>query len=153
LNSKDAGVSYIVEGIGYDFVPEVLSRIDGDIDEWVKTSDVESFAAARLLHRQEGLLCGGSCGAALAGAFSWLEKSESGRRIAQTPGANVVVVLPDGIRNYMSKPWFLEMTMQAEPTALAAQIKTILEPTDSHLAEKSGEQVAGEIEKSMKEHM
>jgi cystathionine beta-synthase len=90
LNTEDAGLSYIVEGIGYDFVPEVLSRVAGDIDEWVKTSDVQSFEAARLLMRMEGLLCGGSSGAALGGLFEWVSQSETGRKLAQTPGANVV---------------------------------------------------------------
>jgi hypothetical protein len=90
LNTEDAGISYIVEGIGYDFIPDVLSRVDGDIDEWLKTSDEESFAAARMLMRMEGLLCGGSSGAALSGALHWLETAESGKKIAQTPGANVV---------------------------------------------------------------
>jgi cystathionine beta-synthase len=84
-----------VEGIGYDFVPEVLSRVQGDIDEWLKTSDEEAFAAVRLLMRHEGLLVGGSSGSALSGALRWL-KSEGGRKIADTPGLNVVVLLPDG---------------------------------------------------------
>jgi cystathionine beta-synthase len=90
LNSADAGLPYVVEGIGYDFVPDVLSRVAGDIDEWRKTSDAGSFAAARMLMRMEGLLCGGSSGAALAGALDWLATSERGRALAQTPGANVV---------------------------------------------------------------
>jgi cystathionine beta-synthase len=64
-----------------------------------------------------------------------------------------VVVLPDGIRNYMSKPWFLEMTMQAEATPLAAQIADILRPTSSHLATKDGSKIAKEIGVKMKEHM
>ena len=73
----------------------MLSRVEGDIDVWLKTSDAESFAAARLLMRMEGLLIGGSSGAALSGALRWLA-SDEGRRIAQTEGANVVVLLPDG---------------------------------------------------------
>jgi hypothetical protein len=62
-------------------------------------------------------------------------------------------VLPDGIRNYMSKPWFLEMTMQAEPSALAATIKHTLGPQDGHLAEKPGGALAKEIGASMDAHM
>ena len=45
---------YKVEGIGYDFIPDVLDR--GLVDEWVKTEDRESFLMARRLIRQEGLL-------------------------------------------------------------------------------------------------
>jgi len=93
LNESDAGKLYVVEGIGYDFVPDVLDR--KDVDVWIKTSDEESFAAVQTLMRSEGLLVGGSSGTALAGALSWL-KSEEGQVIANEPGRNLVVLLPDG---------------------------------------------------------
>ena len=93
LNEQDSGAAYVVEGIGYDFVPDVLDR--ADIDTWLKTGDDESFEAVRKLMRLEGLLVGGSSGSALSGALRWL-KSEQGKAIAQTKGANVVVLLPDG---------------------------------------------------------
>ena len=95
LNDADEGASYVVEGIGYDFVPDVLTREIGVVDVWVKTSDEEAFAAVSLLMRREGVLVGGSSGSALAGALAWL-RSEAGRIVAQTPGLNVVVLLPDG---------------------------------------------------------
>ncbi|CAK9821293.1 Cystathionine beta-synthase [Anthophora retusa] len=84
---------YEVEGIGYDFVPTVLDR--NVIDKWVKTEDCESLNAARTLIRQEGLLCGGSSGAALVAAFKIAKDLPEGKR--------VVVILPDGIRNYLTK--------------------------------------------------
>ena len=92
--AKDEGVgTYKVEGIGYDFIPEVLER--DLVDRWVKTKDRQSFLLARELIREEGLLVGGSSGAALYAA------------LAEAPslpeGANCVVILPDGVRNYMSK--------------------------------------------------
>lgn len=65
------------------------------IDSWVKTNDTGAFAAVKLLMRHEGMLVGGSCGSVLAGALEWL-RSESGREISQTPGKNVVIMLPDG---------------------------------------------------------
>jgi cystathionine beta-synthase len=86
---------YVVEGIGYDFIPDVLSRDPADVDHWIKTADEEAFEAVRKLMRLEGLLVGGSSGSALSGALRWL-KSEQGRSIAQTKGLNVVVLLPDG---------------------------------------------------------
>lgn len=46
--------------------------------------------------RLEGLLVGGSSGSALAGAMDWL-KSPAGRKIAQSEGKNVVILLPDGL--------------------------------------------------------
>ena len=84
---------YKVEGIGYDFIPDVLDR--SLVHEWIKTEDREAFLMARRLIRQEGLLCGGSCGSAMAAA----------RRFAETFGPNkrIVVILPDSVRNYMTK--------------------------------------------------
>ncbi|KAH7890815.1 pyridoxal phosphate-dependent enzyme beta subunit [Phlebopus sp. FC_14] len=110
---------YVVEGIGYDFVPQVLSRDKQDIDAWIKTSDDEAFKAVERLMKREGLLVGGSSGSALSGALMWL-KTEQGRKIAQTEGANVVVLLPDGIRNYMSKEWFLNFALRSESSACAS---------------------------------
>jgi cysteine synthase len=53
--------------------------------------------------RTEGLLVGGSSGSALAGAIKFLQDTPEGQAIAQREDANVVVILPDGIRNYISK--------------------------------------------------
>ncbi|MDA9951230.1 cystathionine beta-synthase [Oligoflexaceae bacterium] len=85
--------SYKVEGIGYDFIPDVLDR--GLIDHWVKTNDRDSFILARKLIREEGLLCGGSCGSAIYAALKTAHLLKKGQ--------NCVVVLPDGVRNYMTK--------------------------------------------------
>jgi cystathionine beta-synthase len=85
--------TYKVEGIGYDFVPEVLHR--DLVDRWVKTNDRDSFRVARQLIRQEGLLVGGSSGAAVWAAL------EVARDFP--PGARIVVILPDSVRNYLTK--------------------------------------------------
>lgn len=85
--------SYKVEGIGYDFIPEVLDL--NIVDEWVKTEDRESLTMARRLIRKEGLLCGGSSGAAVWAALRMAEK--------HGPGKRIVTILPDGVRNYMTK--------------------------------------------------
>jgi cystathionine beta-synthase len=85
--------SYKVEGIGYDFIPDVLDRTL--VDRWIKSNDRESFRVARRLIRQEGLLVGGSSGAAAWAALTVCR--------AMKPGQRVVVVLPDSIRNYLSK--------------------------------------------------
>ena len=95
LNEAGKGCSYVVEGIGYDFIPGVLTREPGIIDTWIKTNDTDAFAAVQLLMRHEAMLVGGSCGSALAGALAWL-RSENGREISQTPGKNIVIMLPDG---------------------------------------------------------
>jgi cystathionine beta-synthase len=89
---SDVG-TYKVEGIGYDFIPKVLDR--SLIDEWVKTTDQPSFLLARRLIREEGLLVGGSSGSAMFAALQAAPRLKEGQ--------NCVVVLPDGVRNYMSK--------------------------------------------------
>ncbi|KAF4316577.1 hypothetical protein BBO99_00008272 [Phytophthora kernoviae] len=93
LNDKNRLKSYKVEGIGYDFIPDVLDR--GLIDVWEKTNDQESFIMARRLIREEGLLCGGSSGSAMAAAVRAASTLKAGQRC--------VVILPDSTRNYMSK--------------------------------------------------
>lgn len=65
------------------------------VDIWVKSKDSESFQYARKLIKSEGLLCGGSSGAAFSVAVSIAKNLSADKR--------VVVVLPDGIRNYMTK--------------------------------------------------
>ena len=85
--------TYKVEGIGYDFIPDVLDR--SLVHEWVKTKDKESLLMARRLILKEGFLCGGSSGAAMYAAL------EVARRAG--PGKRFVVILPDSVRNYMTK--------------------------------------------------
>ena len=85
--------SYKVEGIGYDFIPDVLDR--GLVDEWIKSNDADSLRMARRLIRKEGLLCGGSSGAAVDAAVQIAKK--------YGPGLRIVTLLPDSVRNYMTK--------------------------------------------------
>ncbi|HEU5082027.1 MAG TPA: cystathionine beta-synthase [Acidimicrobiales bacterium] len=91
--SGGTGRPYLVEGIGEDFWP---STYDPSIpDEIVAISDAESFATARRVTRQEGLLIGGSGGTAVAAAL---------RIAADLPQDAVVVVhIPDSGRGYLSK--------------------------------------------------
>lgn len=114
--------AYQVEGIGYDFFPAVLDPSSKCIDKWVKTTDEEAFEMNRRLIRTEGLLVGGSSGSALAGLLKYLKGTEDGRSIAQDEHANVVVILADGIRNYIGKDWFLQGALQGPESELAKEI-------------------------------
>jgi cystathionine beta-synthase len=93
LNEEHVNKPYKVEGIGYDFIPAVLDR--SIVDQWEKCNDRDSFITARRLIRREGLLCGGSSGAAMSVALKLAKTLKKGQRC--------VVILPDSVRNYMSK--------------------------------------------------
>ncbi|KAI3389876.1 hypothetical protein SNEBB_005552 [Seison nebaliae] len=103
LNVND-GKGYAVEGIGYDFIPTVFDR--SGIDYWVKSNDKESFVAARELIKDEGLLCGGSSGSIANCAIKAID------HFKLDENSNVILILPDSIRNYLSKfishDWLLE---------------------------------------------
>ncbi len=93
IGGGDEVCNYKVEGIGYDFIPQVLNR--DIVDKWVKTTDQHSFMTARKLIKDEGLLCGGSSGAAMYAALIEAKNLKKNQ--------NCVVILPDGVRNYMTK--------------------------------------------------
>mgnify|MGYP002841703354 CR=1 FL=1 len=65
------------------------------VDEYVKTEDEESFIMARRLIKEEGFLCGGSCGSAMVAALKSAKHLDKDKKC--------LVVLPDSIRNYMTK--------------------------------------------------
>ncbi|STX50093.1 cysteine synthase [Legionella busanensis] len=99
---------YHVEGIGYDFFPDVLDN--KLIDEYIKINDTDSFITARRLIREEGLLIGGSSGAAMWGALQAAKTLSKGQKC--------LVMLPDSIRNYMSK-FVSDTWMEAEGFAIS----------------------------------
>ncbi|EAW06278.1 cystathionine beta-synthase CYS4 [Aspergillus clavatus NRRL 1] len=95
LNQEHANEPYKVEGIGYDFIPEVLDQ--QVVDKWYKTGDKESFMYARRLIAEEGLLVGGSSGSAISALVQAAKHGDFGKDDI------VVVVLPDSIRSYLTK--------------------------------------------------
>jgi len=93
LGGRECVKPYQVEGIGYDFIPGVLDK--DVVDDWVYVNDRDSFQMARRLIREEGLLIGGSSGSAVVGLLEAVRRYPGTRR--------AVVILPDSIRNYLSK--------------------------------------------------
>ncbi|MDQ7827583.1 MAG: cystathionine beta-synthase [Armatimonadota bacterium] len=88
--------TYKVEGIGEDFLPGTMDF--SVVDEVVPVTDREAFTMTRRLVREEGLLCGGSSGAAVAGALKYLRGLPD-----HGEGRRVVVILPDSGLRYLSK--------------------------------------------------
>jgi len=95
LNKEHENEGYKVEGIGYDFIPDVLEQ--KIVDTWYKTDDNASFRFARRLIAEEGILCGGSSGSAMDAAMRAIKDLKLGKDDV------VVVVCPDSIRSYLSK--------------------------------------------------
>lgn len=95
LNETSAP-GYKVEGIGYDFVPNVLDR--SLVDVWYKTEDKASFKYARQLISNEGVLIGGSSGSAFVALLKYVAEHPE-----LTEDDVLVVVFPDSIRSYLTK--------------------------------------------------
>ncbi len=90
-----------IQGIGAGFIPDTLDL--EMVDRVEQVSSEEAFEFARRLAREEGLLSGISCGAAVAVAA----------RLAANPefaGKNIVVILPDSGERYLSTTLFEEST-------------------------------------------
>ncbi len=94
-----------IQGIGAGFVPSNLDLAMVDRVELV--TDEDAKAIAQRLMREEGILCGISCGAAMAAAL----------RIAVEPGMQgktIVVILPDSGERYLSSMLFSDMFTEQE---------------------------------------
>ncbi len=99
LLSKGVSGAHGIQGIGANFIPEIL---DTDIyDEVVAVSDEDAFSFGRLIGKKEGVLVGISSGAALFSAVLLAKKQENANK-------NIVVIFPDSGDRYLSTPMFNE---------------------------------------------
>lgn len=132
LNDEGKDKPYKVEGIGYDFIPDVLAQ--KEVDTWYKTNDVDSFYWARRLIREEGLLCGGSSGSAMSACVQAIKGLNLGKDDA------IVVILPDSIRSYLSKfvddDWLAANDLLPPSPPTSAPISPTLKPNDASGQEK-----------------
>ena len=80
-----------IQGIGAGFVPKNLDL--SLVDEVIQVNSEEAISMARRLAKEEGILAGISCGAAMVAALRVAEKN---------PGKKIVVILPDSGERYLS---------------------------------------------------
>jgi len=86
-----------LQGIGANFIPKILNR--EIIDRVIPVTEDQSYAAARLMGRKEGVLVGISSGAALHAAVELAKEN---------PGKTIAVLLPDTGDRYLSTELFAE---------------------------------------------
>jgi len=87
------GSEFDIEGIGKNFIPGVLNF--DYIDDVIQTKDEEALRMVDILVRCEGILAGGSSGAAVAAAIKYAAVANKNE--------NIVVILPDTGLKYLSK--------------------------------------------------
>ncbi len=97
LLSKGVAGSHKIQGIGANFVPDLLDR--DIIDEVVTVTDDDALSCGAEIVRLEGILVGISSGAALSAARELAKKKEN-------RGKNIVVILPDTGERYLSSEMF-----------------------------------------------
>ncbi|SDX39579.1 cysteine synthase A [Tepidimicrobium xylanilyticum] len=90
--------SHGIQGIGANFIPEILDR--NIIDEIITVDDKDAFIQSRRLGKEEGIFCGISSGANIHAAITIAKRLGKGKK--------VVTVLPDTGERYLSTALFNE---------------------------------------------
>ena len=118
-NYKYDGGSWLVEGIGEDFIPTNLNL--DLVDDAVTVTDKEAFEVLQQLLKEEGILAGSSTGTLVCGAIKWCQKQDSPKK--------VVTFVCDTGNKYLSKAfsksWLKdnELTEEEEQGNLADLIR------------------------------
>ena len=86
-----------IQGIGANFVPDNFDR--GAVDEIIAVSNENAMDTARRLAKEEGILSGISCGAAMYAAIELSKRPENNGKL-------IVVILPDSGERYLSSELF-----------------------------------------------
>ena len=99
--SKGEKGPHPIQGIGAGFKPDVLNL--DLIDEIITITNDEAMMTTRRLVREEGILCGISAGAAVAGTLKVAAREENNGKL-------IVTILPDTGERYLSTPTYMELT-------------------------------------------
>ncbi|HEX7108024.1 MAG TPA: pyridoxal-phosphate dependent enzyme [Aestuariivirga sp.] len=120
-NSSPAFRPHPIQGWSPDFVPTFAASAAqaGHIDEMISIEGAEAIAMAREAARKEGIFCGISAGATLAGALEICRKS--------APGSTILCLLPDTGERYQSTPLFdgIETEMNEEEIGILNSVTSV----------------------------
>jgi len=148
--------SYFVEGFGEDFMPDTMDI--KAMDDCVQVNDAESFTMARRLIREEGILCGGSSGSAVAGAIKFAERIAKERAQKGTTGEpyKVLIIIPDSSSRYLSKflndEWLKDAGLLERDDGMAGCVDDILQKKNQELVSAGVDDALGSVIDRMKKH-
>jgi cystathionine beta-synthase len=148
--------SYFVEGFGEDFMPTTMDL--KAMDDCVQVNDKESFQMARRLIRDEGILCGGSSGSAVAGAIKFAERIKKEREAAGVVGEpyKVLIIIPDSSSRYLSKflndEWLKDAGLIDRDDGMSGIVDDILNKKRQQVISASPGDALGSVIDRMKTH-
>jgi cysteine synthase A len=118
LASHPAFRPHPMQGWSPDFIPKLTQDVLNDalVDEILGVSGADALRLARELARREGIFCGISSGATLAGALAVCRRA--------APGSNVLCMLPDTGERYLSTPLFEDIGAEMNDEELAISAST-----------------------------